>query len=697
MVEPWRVTQIVVDRGPGRDGSRGSGYLVAPGRVLTSAHVVAGATTVRVRLDVGQHTEIDTQAETWWTDRSGPDGTDLAVVSIPEDATAGRQCEPARFGRIGDCAAVLKVEAFGFPLFKLRARPADPGQQAIFRDFEQLTGHSPVAANRRQGTVAVYLDDPPPDRPAVGEEESPWEGMSGSTVWAGGRIIAVIAEHHPREGTGRLTARRIDHAYDQPSASGLTELVELLGLPPVAAGLPDVVPAKRGQLVRLAYLAQVADIAPDELIGRQSELTDWAEFCAGSDPYAWWQAGPWAGKSALASWFVTHPPAGVDVVSFFITGRLAGQADSDAFLNAMIEQLHALNPVGEEALVISGARAGAWLSRLASSAAHAEEQQRRLLVVVDGLDEDDAGSSPARGQPSIASMLPRRPSPGVRIIVTSRPDPGLPDDVPSDHPLRTCTPRRLTASPIAEDLAWRAQQELRDLLSGEQTAIDVVGAIAASGGGLTRSDLAALTGAKPLTLDPILRGVSGRSLETRTPADPRDAGGDSPPRVYLFAHETLRITAEERLGDELTRYRLQIHDWIGSYARDGWPENTPTYAIQGYFSLLTSTGDVTRLSALARDHRRHAFLWRATGSDLALLLRSVPRSGSLRPRMCLVCGLWWSWRFIATLFRPVTNLFHSACPPPGPGWVVSVMPKPWPAPLLARLRLRPSRLAVLLA
>ena len=71
-----------------------------------------------------------------------------------------------------------------------------------------------------------------------------------------------------------------------------------------------------------------------------------AEFCAGPEAYVWWQAGPWSGKSALASWFVTHPPVGVDVVSFFITGRLAGQADSDAFLDAMIDQLNALGPAG---------------------------------------------------------------------------------------------------------------------------------------------------------------------------------------------------------------------------------------------------------------------------------------------------------------------------------------------------------------
>ena len=119
-VDPWRVAQIAVERGPGHEGSRGSGYLIAPGRVLTAAHVVARASVVRVRLDVGQDAEIDVQAESWWADPAGHQGTDLAVITIPEAATAGRTFESARFGRISDCAAVLTVEAFGFPLFKLR-------------------------------------------------------------------------------------------------------------------------------------------------------------------------------------------------------------------------------------------------------------------------------------------------------------------------------------------------------------------------------------------------------------------------------------------------------------------------------------------------------------------------------------------------------------------------------------------------
>ena len=89
--------------------------------------------------------------------------------------------------------------------------------------------------------------------------------------------------------------------------------------------------------------------------------------------------------------------------------------------------------------------------------------------------------------------------------------------------------------------------------------------------------------------------------------------------MYLFAHETLRVTAENQLGVDLARYREKVHEWIGSYASDGWPDTTPGYAIRGYLGLLTATTDATRLSALARDSRRHVFLLKATASDYASL------------------------------------------------------------------------------
>src|SRR5260370_34011819 len=60
-----------------------------------------------------------------------------------------------------------------------------------------------------------------------------------------------------------------------------------------------------------------------------------------------------------------------------------------------------------------------------------------------------------------------------------------------------------------------------------------------------------------------------------------------------------------------------IHDSVDSYARQGWPDTPLGYAVRDYPDLLIATGDTSRLSALPRDPRRHAFLLRATGSDSA--------------------------------------------------------------------------------
>ncbi|MBV9445601.1 MAG: hypothetical protein JO345_06860 [Streptosporangiaceae bacterium] len=591
---------------------------MAPGQVLTAAHVVAGAHSIRVLLDAGQDSELDVLAKDWWADPEGERRTDLAVVVIPEEATRDRECGPAAYGMIGDVAAVLPVQVSGFPVFKLRAVRSGEGEPEVFRDFEQASGHTPVAANRRQGTLAIYLDDPAPStNPPAGS--SPWEGMSGAAVWVSGRIVGVLAEHYPAEGTARLTARRIDHAYGQLSRSDLGLLRGLLALPDTRDGLSDVVPAGPRQLARAAYLAQVRDIAPDRLVGRDSELAQWAEFCAGSEQYAWWQAGPWAGKSALASWFVTHPPAGVEVVSFFITGRLIGQADSSAFLDAMIEQLGTLAAPADRASAPEvTARAGAWLSMLELAAAFCGERGRRLVVVVDGLDEDEAGAVPGRGRVSIASLLPRRPPPGTRFIITSRPDPGLPDDVPADHPLRACQPVPLPLSWTARETEALAKQELRDLLSGGQPETDTVGYIAGSGGGLTLTDLAALTGVPATRLESIVRGAFGRSLHARAPAASRNLKPSAADRVYLFGHETLRVMAEDLLGQDLARYRQKVHEWMDSYARTDWPDTTPAYAVRSYPRLLAAT-DLARLQSLARERTRHGFLFRATGSDHAAL------------------------------------------------------------------------------
>ena len=431
---------------------------MGPGAVLTAAHLIDGAVSVRVRFDADLPGEWVTEVISRWTDPR----SDLAVLSIAPHKV-GPRVAVARFGRISDRAAVLAARAVGFPRFKLKNSDGAgvDDDQRWYRDSHQADGSVGVLSNRREGTLEVTVPRPERDPdPGV----SPWRGMSGAAVWIGDRIAGVIANHHRSDGLGRLAAARLDLALEGLDQGRRDELRALLDLPEV---LLDVIPPSVGERVRTAYQAQVRDIAPDNLLDRDAELDELVGFCAGARPYAWWQAGPWAGKSALMAWFVLHPPAGVDVVSFFVTARLAGQSDSDACTDALIEQLAALVGESPAGLLTAGARRGTMLRLLEDAAGRGREAGRRLLLVIDGLDED-SGTATGPGRASIAALLPRRPPPEVRVLVASRPHPPIPDDVAGDHPLRTISPRQLAVSEHARDVERRARHELTQLLAGSQ-------------------------------------------------------------------------------------------------------------------------------------------------------------------------------------------------------------------------------------
>jgi hypothetical protein len=194
----------------------------------------------------------------------------------------------------------------------------------------------------------------------------------------------------------------------------------------------------------LPYLRQVERIAPPDppgLIGREAELAELIRFCVDPDrgPYAWWQAGAWAGKSALLSSFVLRPPAElagrVRAVSFFITARLAAQDTREAFTQALLGQLADLTGQDLPPVLAEETREAYLLELLAQAAASCERDGGRLVLVVDGLDED-RGVTIGPDTHSIAGLLPAAPTAGMRVIVAGRPNPRVPDDVPEGHPLR---------------------------------------------------------------------------------------------------------------------------------------------------------------------------------------------------------------------------------------------------------------------
>ena len=134
--------------------------------------------------------------------------------------------------------------------------------------------------------------------------------------------------------------------------------------------------------------------------------------------------------------------ANADVVSFFITGRLVGQADSDAFLNAMTEQLMALGPSGAGSPSLAEARVGTWLNLLAATAAQAEERGRRVRRG-PGLDRRRRRSHIGQGTAQHRFFAPPSSSRWRPFHHHEPPRPWPGRQCSSGHPLRTCIPRHL--------------------------------------------------------------------------------------------------------------------------------------------------------------------------------------------------------------------------------------------------------------
>ncbi|MFI9816306.1 hypothetical protein [Saccharothrix variisporea] len=379
-----------------------------------------------------------------------------------------------------------------------------------------------------------------------------------------------------------------------------------------------VVPA--ADPVETAYHRQVARMAPPRLLDRDDELAELARFCTSPDTagaYRWWQAGPWSGKTALMAWFALHPPPGVRVVSFFVTGRHAAQNDRVALVENVLEQLLALHGRALPALLTESTREAHLLDLLARAAQECRRRGEHLVLLVDGIDED-RGVTDGPDAHSIAALLPVEPPDGLRVVVAGRPEPAVPPDVPADHPLR----RPEVVRPLAGCRAARVEQadlvrELRVLLATDRTA-DLVGLLTAAGGGLAAPDLAELTGRSYREVDDLLGTVAARSLSRRE-------GHHRPDRtVFLLAHEELHREAVELLGPaRLAAHLDRLHAWAAAYRARGWPEDTPEYLLRGWFARLVETGDAAAFTACATDPARHARLLAVSGGDAAALAEVV--------------------------------------------------------------------------
>ncbi|MFI1432580.1 trypsin-like peptidase domain-containing protein [Streptomyces lydicus] len=219
------MAEVIVGFGD-ESGRRGSGYLVAMGRVLTAAHVVNDARSIQVRFDADLPTEQTHLAEVIWADTR----VDIAVLSVLGEQ---RRVSWAVFGRVIERDDVLRCSAMGFPVFKMRT----DHDGSRYRDACHVVGTCAVLSNRREGTLDLRVAPPHAD---IHSGHSPWEGMSGAAVFSGDSIIGVVARHHRSDGPGHLAVLRADRWHEQLSATEARRLEDRIGTPLHPARLTDV-------------------------------------------------------------------------------------------------------------------------------------------------------------------------------------------------------------------------------------------------------------------------------------------------------------------------------------------------------------------------------------------------------------------------------------------------------------------------
>ncbi|MFJ4620773.1 trypsin-like peptidase domain-containing protein [Streptomyces sp. NPDC088812] len=625
---PWsdRLVEVIADLGPGGGYRYGSGCVVVGKTVLTAAHVVAGAVGVTVRDDRKRSYAATVDPE-FVGDPDGP-GPDLALLRA--DGLPGEGYPPLPLGRVvrdgSTPVAVDHCHAFGHPGFAESPVPVPA------RDSVQVIGCIAPLSKLTRGLLSMVVSMEPaaPGSGRVQAGESPWAGMSGGPVVAEECLLGVVVEHAPAEGTSAITVvplTALEADPDRPRwGPGVADpgawwrrfAVEgPADLRPVPTPQPG---SGHAQESRSAYTAQVERIAPAELLGRARELEELAQFCTEPDggPYLRLRAPAWAGKSALLSWFVLHPPPGIRVVSFFVTARLAGQDDRVAFSDAVLEQVLALLGQPAPVLLTESTRDAHTLAKLDEAAALCGARGERLVLVVDGLDEDRG----ADGH-SIAALLPQRPAAALRVVVAGRLNPPLPPDVREDHPLHDpATWRTLGSSPHAALTRTAMRRELKHLLA-DPSDRHLLGLVSAAGGGLGAADLAELTGRKVWQVEDRLSATAGRTFTTR-------AGIWQERQTYVLGHEDLQQEALDLLGpDELNTYRRSLHAWADTYDDRGWPGDTPDFLLLGYFRLLQATGSVTRMAALATDPARQALMLARSGAETAAMAELVATQDAL--------------------------------------------------------------------
>ena len=172
-MQPDRVVRVESPAG------RGSGYVIAPQLVLTSAHATPGV-GMAVTLFTAGAAATATGRVVW---RGGPGGRDdAALVKIDDPAWHPPEGTDPRWGRLVTNRPGTACQTWGFPAWVQRPERA--------AETWQPSG-TVNPGNRYVGDryVMAVTDYPP----GSANEASPWAGLSGAALFCGDLLAGVVA------------------------------------------------------------------------------------------------------------------------------------------------------------------------------------------------------------------------------------------------------------------------------------------------------------------------------------------------------------------------------------------------------------------------------------------------------------------------------------------------------------------------
>jgi tetratricopeptide (TPR) repeat protein len=262
-------------RTPAGDISFGSGYLIAPGLVLTARHVTCADNGEPYDSIYIRFLDHDTRipCEIAWHGDSDLDASLLRCE--PRD----QEDPPVRWGQLIASQAGVACEAAGFP----RSMRQDDG----LRDVEHLRGEINPGTGLLGQRIYVDVASAPP-------RSGEWEGMSGASLWCGAVLVGVVVHDVAAFASRRLAAEsagRLAANAEFEAALGGNMRVEAAEL---------ALPVPRLRRAGPAYLLR-AEAQTARFRSRAAELAGLTAWCEGPGVRVQLLTGPGGqGKTRLA-------------------------------------------------------------------------------------------------------------------------------------------------------------------------------------------------------------------------------------------------------------------------------------------------------------------------------------------------------------------------------------------------------------